>query len=346
MVIAAALTRWSWSWRRLRGADAIRRSDFNLVAFGTRCEPSRMLPSQRMIAKRDLDRRWDERSPSRSPNEVAAHGTTDAAEAVLAYGLLRLSAIERGRAGASDGADADRILAGRHEAPQTTDGPYRASLATGPEVATGAGLARLVEQRTAEVAPVAARHAEDAAVALRRQRRRSRLQGVGLVFLTMVACAGAVGFAMSLRSALPVTAVELSSEHPPMNRPVSVTCDAVDPPLLEVTDRYGETTAQIAMCHLGKKLLPVKFEAGAIVATVVSGQLYEITDRLQWYREGVRTQPQIEMRTFEHYLDATHSGGKVGGIFGLLIALVTPVLWVLWFRARRHRKVAQRAVAI
>jgi hypothetical protein len=175
-VVLFALSALSWTWRNLRGTTAIRRSDFNFVAYGTRCEPHRMFESQRILAKRDLDQRWTERTPKHNPNEVAQHGAADAAEAVLAYGLLRLASIERGSSGASDGRDADRILAGEHEAPVTTEGPYRAGPAAQTDVATQAALATLVAQKAAEGARNPGWTKIDPDVEKRRARKRSRLQ--------------------------------------------------------------------------------------------------------------------------------------------------------------------------
>lgn len=342
--IATLLTAWSWSFRNLRGAAAIRRSDFNLVAFGTRCEPKRLLAPHRLAVKRALDRRWTERAPSRSPNEVAAHGAADTAEAVLAYGLLRLSAIERGRAGASDGADADRLLAGHHEAPATDDGPYRAGVSAPLDPATGPGLAELVQQRAA-AATVGAVAAPAHSYERGRLRRRSRQQFAGLVVLTLAAFGGVLAFAMSLRPTLAVGLAELQSMHPPLTRRVSLTCDAIDAPRWTETDRHGEPTARIAMCHLGKWLLPLKLGVdGAVPRTVVTGKLYEVDDRHAWVRDGLREDVQTDAKSLDVYVDTTRGDSdRVAGVFGLALAIGTPVLWVLWFRARRRRILAERA---
>ncbi len=44
---------------------------------------------------------------------------------MLAYGLLRLAAVQRGRDGAAEDASADQILAGTMEPVTVGDGPYR-----------------------------------------------------------------------------------------------------------------------------------------------------------------------------------------------------------------------------
>lgn len=342
----AALSVWSWTWRSLRGATARRRSDFNYVAFGNRCEPARRFAADRSELKRALDRRWNERAPAHSPNEVAAHGASDASEAVLAYGLLRLSAIERGRAGASDGADADRILEGRHTAPSVEDGPYRAGVTAPADAKTAADLAALVNARAAETAKVTAAAAVDPAWALRRARRRSRLQFGGLVFLTLAAIGGVGMFVASLRPTVELTLKELRSGNPPTGRVVQLACESVDDPFWEEYDSRRTTTAEIAMCQVGRYLVPVRFPANAVRGPKVTGTLYSIGSRQQWYRELARVAPDLEARTVDVYIDTTRSSSDLfAGAFGLGMAVVTPVLWGLWFRARRRRRETERSMA-
>ena len=340
----AALTAWSWTWHNLRGS-ARRRSDFNYVAYGTRCEPSRRFAADRSELKRNLDRRWNERAPSRNPNEVAAHGASDAGEAVLAYGLLRLSAIDRGNAGASDGTDADRILAGQHSAPSVDDGPYRAGVASPTDTKTAAGLADLVNARAAATATKFVPPSVDRAYELRRTKRRSRLHFAGLLFLTMAALGGVGLFVTSLLPTMKITLKEMRSANPPKTRVVELTCDAVEPALWEEYNDRGTTTARISMCHLGRYYVPVKLPAtGELPTRVVTGKLYEITGRELWVRRGLHKQPELEAQTTDLYIDATQDRDWGVGAFGLAMAIATPVLWVLWFRARRRRQATQRAL--
>ena len=351
MLIAAAcigaLSAWSWTWRNLRGAAAHRRSDFNYVAFGTRCEPQRRFAADRSELKRALDRRWNERAPSHNPNEVAAHGASDAGEAVLAYGLLRLSAIERGKAGAGDGADADRILDGKHTSPAVDDGPYRAGVTSPTDAKTAAGLADLVSARAAATAQGVTANAPERAWELRRATRRSRLQCAGLGFLTFTALGGISLFAMSLRPTLDVSIKDLRSVKPPVTRIVTLTCDTVDEAFWEEYTSRGTTTAQIAMCQVGRYFVPVKFPGAKVPSgRVVTGKLYDIGSRTDWHRELLRVAPDVEAQTVDVYIDATRDSEEWGvGAFGLAMALVTPVLWVLWFRARRRRRATERALA-
>lgn len=351
MLIAAAcigaLSVWSWTWRNLRGAAAQRRSDFNYVAFGTRCEPSRRFAADRSELKRNLDRRWNERAPSRDPNEVAAHGASDAGEAVLAYGLLRLSSIDRGKAGASDGTDADRILLGLHTSPSVDDGPYRAGVTSPADAKTAAGLADLVNARAATTSIPLPATKVDREWELRRAKRRSRLQAFGLVFMTFAALGGVSMFAMSLRPTLEVSLKELRSAKPPVTRVVTLTCDAIEEPFWEeYNKRDGATTAQMAMCQVGRYFVPVKFSGSTVPASrVVTGKLYNVGTEHDWHRELARVLPEVEAQTTDVFIDATRGGEEWGvGAFGLAMALATPVLWILWFRARRRRKASERAL--
>lgn len=333
--IAAVLAAWSWTTLKLRGASAQRRSDFNYIAFGTRCEPKRMFASHRAVCKKQLDERWRELAPKHSPNEVAQHGAESAAEAVLSYGLLRLSSLDRG--GAADGEAADRILAGRFDAPSTIDGPYRAGHAAPVDPATNAALAELVARhdRQARIAPLAT----DPEADRKKAKRRARLQLGGLIFLTLAAAGGAMAFAASLRPALDVTVRDLRGIKPPTTRIVNVTCDVVAEPIWEETNDRGKTTSRIAMCQLGKYLLPLKLDAtGPLPGTRVTGKLREINERAVWVRDGLRTEPDLEARALDVYVDTTTTSELGPGLFGLALVLATPVLWILWFRARRKQR--------
>lgn len=331
--VATLATVWAWSTLKLRGAAAQRRSDFNYVAFGTRCEPKRMLAPHRVLCKKQLDERWRELAPKHSPNEVAQHGAANAVEAVLAYGLLRLSSLDRG--GTADGAAADRILDGRFEAPSTADGPYRAGPAAGTDAATAAALAELVSQRAQESRAVVV--PPDPAEQKKHQRRRRRWQAAGLALMTMASVGGTIAFVSWLRPAIDVGLSQLRSVKPPMHRIVNVTCDSVDEPDWEVTEGR-KTVARIAMCHVGKYLLPLELDAtGPVPWGHVTGKLREVRDDLLWVKDGLRHAPELEMRTLDVYLDTKTSDELAAGLTGLGLALVTCVLWILWFRARRRQ---------
>ena len=345
--IAGALCAWSWSWRSLRTEAARRRSDFNFVAFGTRCEPRRMSPELRGQARRDLERRWDARKPDKSPNDVARHGASDPAEAVIAYGLLRLAAVERGRAGRDEDADADRILAGAHVPTEVGDGPYRATPAATAEAPTAATLGDLVAARAAEqiaANPVMVPTPIDVE---RAAKKRVRNQRLGLVCLTVLGAGGLAAFSSGMRPTLSPTLSELRSSKPPTGRHVRIACDAVHGPIWEETDRRGDTTSQIAMCELGKYLLPVKLdEDEAIPARVIEGRLSFLRDRDVWVKDGLRKEPDLDNRSLDVFVQAgSGSDARITGYVGLLFTLATPVAWVLYFRSRRRvRRAAGTAV--
>lgn len=121
----AAATAVAWRWRWLRSPAAQRRANFDLLAFGTRCEPRHFSDNLSRQLERDLAARWNDHSPDRTASAVAEHGASDASEAVLAYGLLRLA----GDANAERLVDppivvhADRPVA-------SADHPYRAHTAS------------------------------------------------------------------------------------------------------------------------------------------------------------------------------------------------------------------------
>jgi len=338
--IAGALCAWSWSWRRLRTDAARRRSDFNFVAFGTRCEPRRMNPELRGIAKRDLDRRWDARKPDLTPNDVAKHGARDPGEAVIAYGLLRLGAVERGKPGASEDADADRILDGAHVPTDTGDGPYRATPAATADVPTAATLGDLVAARRAEQVAanpvIVATPADVAKVA----NKRVRNQRLGLACLTLLGVGGIAMFASGTRDTVEPTISELRSSKPPVGRSVRITCDAVHGPIWQETDNRDNVTSQIAMCELGNYLLPVRLDDDeAIPSTMITGKLIWIGGREIWVKDGLKKEPDLDNRSLEVYVDSKRGNDdRIAAYIGLLFTLATPVAWVLYFRSRRRAK--------
>src|SRR5262249_37941953 len=80
-VVAGAL---SWASRDLPGARDKRRSDFNVAAYGTRCEP-RLLPDDLAASLREeANRRWARLSDGQSPGDVARFGTDDVDRAAAA----------------------------------------------------------------------------------------------------------------------------------------------------------------------------------------------------------------------------------------------------------------------
>ena len=120
----------SWAWKDLQLRRDKRRSDFNLLAYGTRCEP-RLLPDELASSLRDeANQRWAQLSDGQSPGDVARFGTDDPDRAFAAYGVLRLTATTLPAAQRSEAEkDAERILDGMHEQRSLGEGgPYRSSV--------------------------------------------------------------------------------------------------------------------------------------------------------------------------------------------------------------------------
>jgi hypothetical protein len=80
-----ALTAWSWTWRSVRGPRERRRSEYHLLAFGTRCDPLHMEPGLLSILQLEIARRWALVADGRTPEDVARLGAASPAQAVLAY---------------------------------------------------------------------------------------------------------------------------------------------------------------------------------------------------------------------------------------------------------------------
>jgi hypothetical protein len=130
---AGALAAWSWSWRNLRGAREKRRSDFHLLAFGTRCDPLKMDQTLASNLQAAVARRWAEVADGASPEDVARLGAATPAQAVLAYASLRLAArLAPGDHARQAREASDRILDAVKDTPALEGGPYRAALPPGP----------------------------------------------------------------------------------------------------------------------------------------------------------------------------------------------------------------------
>jgi hypothetical protein len=127
-------------WQGRRSPEAEQRSDLNLHAFGTRCEPRHMTRPMVDGLRGRLEARWAAMADGRTPGDVARFGaksaerrTRSAAEggvespeiAVVAYGLLRITAATLTGAEAAEAeAQASRIVNDLRE-PAAADGPYR-----------------------------------------------------------------------------------------------------------------------------------------------------------------------------------------------------------------------------
>ena len=132
-IAGVSLAALSWAWKDVSTASDKRRSDLNLLAFGTRCEPKLLPDGLASGIKAELDARWAQISDGQSPDEVARYGTDDVTRAATAYGILRLTALSLPGDQARDAeAQAARIAEGVREKGQLeAGGPYRSQALEG-----------------------------------------------------------------------------------------------------------------------------------------------------------------------------------------------------------------------
>lgn len=125
-VLIGAAVSVSWLWRTRRRPRDIRAGELLCDALGAYCDP-RYLPADRVLAMRQaLESFWPRYAGQRSPNDVARLGPSSAQQAVLAYGILRLTACElEGAAGRDAARLADCILDESYEACSMPGGVYR-----------------------------------------------------------------------------------------------------------------------------------------------------------------------------------------------------------------------------
>jgi hypothetical protein len=137
---AAALSIWTWTWHSVRGDRERRRSDFHLLAFGTRCDPLKMDDRLASVLHAEVAARWAQVSDGVTPEDVARLGAANPAQAVLAYASLRLAARLAPPAPARDAlAASERILdATRDSGAALEGGPYRSTAQ--PQLPPGTGV--------------------------------------------------------------------------------------------------------------------------------------------------------------------------------------------------------------
>jgi len=136
----AAMSIWTWTWRSMRGERERRRSDFNLLAFGTRCDPLNMEDGLASVLAAEVAARWAQVADGSTPEDIARLGAANPAQAVLAYASLRLAARLAPATHARDAlAASERILdASRDANPALEGGPYRS--AAQPQLPPGTGM--------------------------------------------------------------------------------------------------------------------------------------------------------------------------------------------------------------
>ena len=127
---AVAVGALSLAWRDVQGDSAKRKSDLNLLGFGTRCEPKLLTDGIAETLRKECDERWALLANGQSPGDVARFGTDDIDRASAAYAVLRLHALTMPRDKAAEAeADAKRIADGVRDKLQISDGgPYRSAV--------------------------------------------------------------------------------------------------------------------------------------------------------------------------------------------------------------------------
>lgn len=336
--VAVALCAWSWTWRMAHRKKAQLRADFDLVTLGSQCPPQNMLPRdvERLFAKKQ--EAFAARGDGRSPDDVARFGSDDLDELLDAYAVLRLAAVQRKPSGPWLVAS-QRIIDGRHDAPEASDGVFRSRSIKG---LTGAQIAGEVQARAARL------RAQEVIEASQQEKTfvqyalwGSWLHVVGYVALALFAWKGAdqildvrdpdqyeVITERRLRDTIAVGTTEYR-----------VRCEEfhlVSAALFGGDDVYA--------CKLGSRYLPVLTEDGEGVQRIGRGAL--VRGRMLPRRVFRHDAP-----TWEHLFQTSkyedHSAvvylrtdvfSKVGQLtLALSYLFGAPLLLVLWIRLRRQR---------
>jgi len=312
----AALSIWSWTWRSRRGDLAHRRSDFDRVALGSRCDPAWMTNDMRDRVATSLQNTLAKREDARPPDDVARFGAKDVQEAVLAYGLLRISSLKHRAAGAS----ADRLLASAFEQLPQDGGPYRESIGSAvPEI--GAAIS------------AAARAAAQHRLPKRKRWFHNRwVQLAGLILLTMPAL-GLGG--VTLRPARDVTAQQLGGVNPPTEGQVRVQCDRIQNDDWQVVE--GEDVDErITFCWLGTHALPIVTKDDSdLTATIVEGRLRYIDNASLSERpwvDALHGDADLDAHSYEVYLRRDAQDRRFDIILAILFVGGAALGWFFWIR--------------
>jgi hypothetical protein len=319
-----ALSLYSWTWRGLRGVLARKRSDFNLLAYGTRCEPAKMPSETRVAVTAALEGRHATLPEQRPVEDIARFGARDLDEAVIAYGLLRLAAISHRDPQAE--AAADRLVAGSHDTAPTGEGPYRE-------------IRRADDARPPQalVAEVAGRQAAEAGAS--RASGFLGLPGMKLILLAGLALFSAGMIATNSEALFgcdEITYAELATT-PPYFKYVAVTCDSTELFGHTVRPRTGSPAESVFRCYLGDHTLVVTADPKATTLDRrVEGRIRKSFEwRGEWPAE------LDEPSTLRLYLDAKgHQNDLAFAIAGLVAAAAALGLGGFWLvrflRARRR----------
>lgn len=326
-IALAGLSAWAWMWGP-RSALARRRSDFDRVALGSRCDPAWMTDEMRRRLSRALASQLAQLPDARPPDDVARFGARSIDEAILAYGLLRLSAVEHRAAAAA----ADRLLASAFEKLPSDGGPYRERLA---------GSVPELGEAIAAAAHAPAEGARSRRAAKQRWAGWRWLQLAGLLCVTPAFLTGVIEL-FSIAVPPTIGHRELARQRPPIG-PAVVHCDQVPDGDWKVRD--GVTVVQrVNFCRLGNRVLPVVSGADEPPdSPTLEGDLRWIPSAPRkgtWF-EGLRQNNELDVRAYDVYLDRDEGSREaIAAAVGTCLAIL--VGWRLWIRAflRRRRATA------
>ena len=342
--IAAALfglSAWSWTWWP-RDAARRRRSDFDLAAFGCRCDPGRMTDEMHRSLANELAVRAAAHADPRPPDDVVRYGPQNEDEALQAYGVLRLTdARNPPRTSPSRFYDAGWMIGRVVRRRRPRGGPYRDRFAaTAPELwAMLSDCARAsVEARRA--GPPRSHPAVPAPALV----LPSFLRTPWIWFAVLAVSTVVSGFALaaSARALAPpplprlVTAKELARR--PIGEHIAVPCD-----LVQNSDR-GEPRG-VTLCLVGEHILAVvggdRVHDGA---GLVEGYAEEIPGEPAW-ASALRMQISEYQRYYNFYLRRAEPDGNGGHTvetvlraLAIAASLATLAGWFVWLRLWLHRR--------
>ena len=337
--IVLALCAWSWTWRMAHRPRAQLRSDFDLVALGSQCPPERLLRSdaEPLLAVKQAE--IAALAGDRTPEDIARFGSASVDELLAAYAVLRLVAVQRSPSGPWRIA-AQRIIDGRHDTPDSSEGVFRASAApTGPRL-TAEQLAERVHARAIQLRARAVISASE----VPRTLVQHLLWGNTLCWLGYAALV----FVMILTSFLLqdvsdpdqfqiITARHLRDTLADATTEYRVQCETLTP---FVSATESGVDKDVHLCELGGKLLPVLSDEGeGIRGTLVRGRLLHRrvfrANKPPW--EELLQASRYDDKASAVYL-VTDVFSKIGQVILCISPLLgAPLLLALWLRIRRQR---------
>lgn len=355
--IAAAII-YTWRWRSMHTARARRQSEGDALVFGTHCPPALMTPDMRQALRIRLEERWAKVSDGRAPEDMVGFGG-NSEQRLLAYGLLRLAAVDH-RDPAASGA-ADRILDGLGTEPLEST-PYRgdAGVAFGEAGATAdeatearddvAGESSEWSERTlcsfgscvGVIGPSGAckacgKRPGDAVEPVARPEARpapwwaSAFSTGGRIAFWIAAWGMVALTVVGARALLPTTRADASylAETASSVSYVEVVCDS-----LELVGKFSGGMEAYA-CMVGDVVLPIAgTPTSTAPGTTVVGRLANDSDEYRWPAElRLSAKGYLELKTY-----TVRRVLGVSGLVGLLV-LITGALLV---RRRARRLLARR----